>query len=372
MATPSLSSSARGQTIVIVAVGMVALVGAVGLVIDVGLAWAFNRGAQNGSDAAAHAGAVVIMEKLADPASTNDDAAVLAAIEAMADETSIALSEALYTDWTGDPDPIGVEVGSGGDIPPGAQGVKVIGERIHETLLAPIVGVNQIPISTTATAVTGPAEDPCPAGSPCALLPVTVPNTQVTCDGQNKSVPTTDPWDPATEYIVPLCGLNAGSVGWIDWTPTAGGVSELAAEICTPNPPDIDLPDWFYVTSTGNTNASSVQTCLEQWLNKVILIPLFDDWCRTEPPNNDPCTDPQPPSGVNQWYHFPSYGAFFLTGVYIQGNHSATCDPGGGNGATSCLTGRFQDTSIVGTVGEYTGPPPAGSPPELFAVQLVR
>ena len=56
--------SERGQTLVIVALGMVALVAMVGVVIDVGFLWASNRDSQNGSDAVAHAGAVVIMEDL--------------------------------------------------------------------------------------------------------------------------------------------------------------------------------------------------------------------------------------------------------------------------------------------------------------------
>ena len=265
-----------------------------------------------------------------------------------------------------------VEVGSGGAIPADAQGVQVVGHRVHETLLARIVGITELPIRTTATAVTGPIEDPCPTGSGCALLPVTVPTTQVTCDGQNKALGTNDPWVLGTDYIIPLCGLNAGSLGWIDWSPPSGGSSELAGELCAPNPPDISLPDWFYVTSTGNTNAENVQTCFEQWLNKPILIPLFDDWCRTEPPANDPCTDPQEPSGVNQWYHFPNYASLYLTGVYIQGNHADVCDPSGGNGATSCITGRFQDASMTGTVGQYTGPPPDPNTTEFFAVELIR
>jgi hypothetical protein len=369
MSRTRLAKSTRGQTMVIVALGMVVLLAAVGLVIDVGMLWAANRGTQNGSDSAADAGAVVIMENLADPG-TRDDADVAAAVDSMATQDNIEVVDAQYTDWQGNV--LGVDVGSGGAIPTGAQGVKIDGYRVHETLLARVVGVTELSVQTTAIAVTGPIADPCPTGSACALLPVTIPTTQVTCDGQNKALGTNDPWVLGVDYIVPLCGQNAGSVGWIDWSPPAGGESELAGQLCDPAPPDIDLPDWFYVTSTGNTNSGTVQTCFEKWLNKPILIPMFDDWCRTEPANNDPCTDPQAPSGLNQWYHFPEYAAFYLTGVYIQGNHAAECDPSGGNGATSCITGRFQDTSLTGTVGEYTGPPPDPNAPEFFAVELIR
>jgi hypothetical protein len=391
---PARARSARGQTLIIVAVGMVALIGMVGVVIDVGLQWADNRGAQNGSDAAAEAGAVVLLENMAGSPKTGAD--VLSAVASAASVNRISVEDAEYTDWQGNT--LGIDVGPG-TIPGAAQGVLVVGSRTHETLFARIVGVTELRVFTDAIAVAGPAE-PCPPGTSCALLPVTFPTTIVTCDGQNKSQPTDDPWIGAAdnpengvpEYIVPLCGNNPGSVGWIDWTPPpgstgpggaggggggggagGGGSAELAAEICDPNPPDLALPDWFYVTSTGNTNASTVQDCFNRWVGKTILIPLFEDTCRVKPNAGAPCPDAAPPAGVNQWYYFPQYAAFSLTGAYIQGNNSSVCDPSGGNGATTCLTGRFENAAITGTVGQWP-PPASGNPPPstFFAVQLIR
>jgi hypothetical protein len=376
------TSSPRGQTLVIVALGLAALIGMVGVVIDVGLQWAANRGSQNATDAMAEAGAVVILQQLtgADPPKT--DADVLDAVETAADLGEVELEGAEYTDWHGNS--LDVQVGSGGAIPLTAQGVRAVGTRVHETVFAQIVGIRELNVRTDATAVTGPIDKPCPATGPCALLPVTVPNTIVTCDGQNKSVTTTLPWvgpPDAPEYIVPLCGDNPGSVGWIDWTPPpgsggggggggGGGSDELAEEICDPNPPsDLDLPNWYYVTSAGNTNSSNVQECFEKWIGTPILFPLFDDTCATDPGSNQPCTDPAPIGGINQWYHFPSYASFMLTGVYISGNNADVCDTG--NGATTCITGRFVDTSLTGTVGQHiptTGPQP---PSQFFAVQLI-
>jgi hypothetical protein len=363
------TGSPRGQTLVIVALGMIVLIAMVGVVIDVGFEWAANRDAQNGSDATAHAGAVVIMESLAGDAA-RVDADVAAAVAAMAAETGISLESARYTDWQGDASAIGVDVGSGGVIPSGAQGVEVIGSRTHDTFLARVVGITQLTSTTAAVAVTGPVATPCEAGQPCPLLPVTVPNTVVTCDGQNKAISTNDDWPLGVDLIVPLCGNNPGSVGWIDWTPPAGGESELKDNICDPDT-SISLPDWFYVTATGNTNAAPVQTCFETWLQKPILIPLFDDTCRNDPLENNPCPAGDEPSGQNSWYHFPTYASFYLTGVYINGHHDDVCDTG--NGATSCITGRFVDTSGTGTVGQFV-PPNADDEPisEFFAVQLIR
>jgi hypothetical protein len=357
----------RGQTLVIVALGMVVLVGMVGLVVDVGLQWGANRGSQNGSDATAEAGAIVLMEYML--GATKTDADVLLAVEDSAATNRIEVETAEYTDVLGNP--IGPEVGDGGGIPTGAQGVRVIGTRSQETFFARVLGIHELTVHTDAIAVAGPA-DPCPSGGPCALLPVTVPTTVVTCDGQNKSVATEDPWvsvgDGGGEYIIPLCGDNPGSVGWIDWSPTGGGASELAGQLCEPDPIGLDLPDWYWVTSAGNENSKSVDECFAKWIGQVIMIPLFQDTCRTDPGETDECTDPAPIGGVNQWYYFPQAAAINLTGVYINGSHADTCDTG--NGATSCFTGSFVDAAITGEVGTWD--PDDESLSQFFAVQLIR
>ncbi len=365
----------RGQTLVIVALGMVALVAMVGVVVDVGLQWGANRKTQNGTDATAHAGTVVIMDYLAGD-TTLTDADVETKVDAMAAETGIQLESAEYVayqpDVNGDLQPVslGIDVGYGGGIPATAQGVAVIASQTHETFLARVVGIKELSVTTDAIAVTGPVPTPCQEGQPCPLLPVTFPNTVVTCDGQNKGLTTDDGWDLDHELIVPLCGNFAGGVGWIDWTPPSGGDSELAAEICNPDT-SIALPDWFFVTATGNTNSDPVQTCFENWLNKPILIPLFDDVCKIDPLENNPCPDGEVPTGQQSWYHFPTYASFYLTGVYIKGNHADVCDTG--NGATTCFTGHFVDTSGTGTVGQYVPPDPDNPPiSEFFAVQLIR
>lgn len=363
----SRTDSPRGQTIVIVGVGLAVLVGMVGVVIDVGLQWGANRGSQNGSDAAAEAGAIVLMEYML--GATRTDADVRDAVDAVADANEIELDDAEYTDWQGNP--LGVEVGSGGSIPTGAQGVRVVGKRVHQTVFARVLGVTELSVFTDAVAVSGPS-NPCPQDTACPLIPVTIPTTVVTCDGQNKSIPTADSWvgpPDAPEYIIPLCGNNPGSVGWIDWSPPSGGTSELAAEICDPSEV-INLPDWYYVTSTGNTNSSAVQDCFNQWVGKEIMFPLFEDTCRTDPGESTECTDPAPIGGVNQWYYFPRAASLHLTGIYVQGDNSDVCDPSGGSGATTCLTGTFIDLSIVGEVGAWGGDD--GSLSQFFSVQLIR
>ncbi len=369
----------RGQVLVIVGVGMVALVAMAGLVIDVGFALAANRDTQNGADATSHAGAIVIVRNLATPGSAAD-VDVEIAVDNAADANGIDLDRAEYTDWLGDPlaTPVVVGESATGHIPAGAQGVRAIGSRVHDTLLARIIGIGTMTVRAEATAVGGPAMEPCPENDVCAFIPITFPTTIVSCNGQNKAVPTNDPWLENTEYIIPLCGNNAGSVGWLDWYPPNGGTSELATEICDPNPPELDLPDWFQVTSTGNVNAATVEDCLNKYAGQRILMPMFDDTCRDDPGEDASglpaeCTSTQDPSGQNQWYKFPSYAVFELRapkGAYVNGNNSSVCEQGS-NGATSCLIGRFIDAVAGGTVGQWdpTAPPQLG---QQFAVQLIK
>lgn len=368
----------RGQVLVMVAVGMFGLIGMVGLIIDVGFAWAANRGTQNGADAAAHAGAIEIVQHLAGAAGKTDDD-VVAAIDRAVTRNAVTLDNAEYTDWQGAP--IGVDVGTapGGGIPADAQGVLVETTRVHTTLIAQVIGVRELRMGARAVAVGGPAADPCPTNDACALLPITFPTTVVTCDGQNKSLPAEDaggqpyPWPEGAEVTIPLCGNNPGSVGWLDWYPPQGGTSELADEICDPNPPELNLPDWFEVTSTGNVNAQDVEDCLNKYAGQYVLLPMFDDTCRVNPGEGNPCTDPAA-TGQNQWYHFPSYAVFELDspkGAYVNGNNSAECAGAGGNGGTSCLVGRFVDAVSGGTVGPITDAD-TSSPTSLWAVQLIR
>ena len=59
----------RGQVLVIVALGMLAMIAMAGLVTDAGLAWANRRQAQNLADAAAMAGARAMAARALQPRS---------------------------------------------------------------------------------------------------------------------------------------------------------------------------------------------------------------------------------------------------------------------------------------------------------------
>jgi hypothetical protein len=82
--------------------------------------------------------------------------------------------------------------------------------------------------------------------------------------------------------------------------------------------------------------------------------------------------------GQNIWYRMPSFAYFELCdpsaagcggreGAYIQGSNAAVCDTG--NGATSCLVGKFVDILATGTVGPGTG---SGTGSKALGVQLIK
>jgi hypothetical protein len=403
-----------GQVLVIVAVGLVALLAMVGLVVDGGYAWGKQRDTQNASDASAEAGAVVMAERLAGINRT--DAQVWAAVQTTGDANGLPPAGApavdptkechngqapdgdkpgvcaYYTNISGDLvlDGSGktIAVGSlGAPAPPtGSAGVRAFGRQRFNTFLMRLVGFQTLSATAPATAVAGYVSELCPASLGCAVIPVTFPVTIVTCDGTGSAVLGSTNYlkNTVAPYVVPLCKNNPGNVGWIDWDPPAGGTAELEQSILYPDNPDIPVPSWQYVTSTGNVNSAKIEAALNTYAGQTVLIPQFDATCNTQPAGTATSGCPAGHvggNGQNQWYHLPQFAAFqfcggtpnvcpgtpYTQGAYVNGNNKAICDTG--NGATSCLVGRFIDflvnTTVTGNVG-------ANSNTGLLGVQLIR
>lgn len=395
----SLRRSPRGQVLVIVGIGMVALVAAVGLVIDAGFAWGQQRDSQNANDAMAEAGAIVLTRLLqTDDAATFTDAAVDAAVADAAAENGVIYDIAYYTDLSGvwltesgttttDPAAAAV-VGStaGGAVPPClancagpyASGVHAFASKAFDTFLVRVVGIRDLTTRTEAIAIGGYVPNPCEADDGCAFLPVTPPINVVTCDGTNRPVY----GDPPTEYaktdydiVIPLCMNGSGNVGWIDWDPSGGGASELADEILPPvDERTIKIPDWYQVSQTGDINSSAVEDALNYWAGQVVVFPLFAGVCSFDPGEAD-CPPDDSPGGDKQWYHLERIGYFLMSyprAAWITGNADeikAVCGTASESGATSCLTGRFVDVWMEGTVGAA----PEGERTSLsYGIQLIR
>ncbi len=381
----------RGQVLVIVGLGMLAFLAMVALVIDGGHAWGQQRDAQNGADAAALAGTVQIAENrpamaAGDPP-PNMDTDVFNAVSASATDNDIILDTALYTDFNGDPLLPAINVGSLGAVPPpaAALGVEVTAHKDFGTFLAGVIGFDSLTANATAAGRTGPLGI-APANT---VLPVTFPVTITGCDGSNKPLQesTGAKWELDVPYIVPLCAGAPGNVGWLDWTPTGGGTPELIASITNANNPPLQIPEWHYVTETGNMSAPGIENAIANYAvppapmeaappGTTVLIPLFDDDCKNEPSGtggNRPC-DHGGMTGAKGWYHFNDWVAFEIDWVNLNGGSSQCSQtalvPGAtGNGSTGCFKGTFR---------QYLGPglltAPDGTESELtpWGVDLVK
>jgi len=390
-----VESAERGQALVVVAIAMVTIVASVGLVIDGGFAWGNQRQTQNAVDAASEAGAVVLAQRMMNISPTRTDADVAVAVDAAAAANGVTDVTSYYTDVYGNlltsagafaTSTADAAVVGAGVIPDDAQGVEAHGARTITTFLAQVIGVTQMQIGAMATSVAGYLEGTCPAASGCDILPVTVPVTVLGCDEQNDPAPVApvEYWEPTSDPVsIPLCRNGPGNVGWMDWTPTEGGVSELEDSILSPDNPAVTVPGWYFMTATGNVNSLMIEEGINARAGSIVTFPQFDSTCDEQPTGpgvNDCPTGHVGGEGSNQWYHLPQFAAFqlcsstipecaaagFNQAAYING-YNAVCDTG--NGATSCIAGRFVSFIQRGTVGPGSG---TLTLTNVVGVQLIR
>ncbi len=380
------AQSQAGQVIVVFALGLVAIVVMIGLVIDGGAIFAQQRIAQNGADAAANAGALVLAEHISDrvrgrPGRTGAD--VAAAIAASAAANGLENPVATYTDDLGQPlEPL-ERVDPAGAIPANASGVNVVGERRMNTFFAWATGllpggtaISELVARADATVVVGPLGGVCPAEAGCGVLPVTFPVAISTCDGKNLAGTVGETWPLVTEpertssnkVVVPLCTTSEGSVGWLDF----GTGQNLQDAIADPRNEAFQIPTWIR-TQTGNVNAVEDEIN-DNYAGSPILIPLFDGTCRVDPRGTELAACPEDkkgidPQGNNTWYHIPYFTTFWLERAYIQGNNASMCQPyAGQQGFIGCLHGWFVEYISEGPIvpGRPIGPS------DTIGLQLIR
>ena len=396
----------RGQILVIVAVGLVIMVAMVGIVIDGGYAWGKQRETQNGSDAASEAGALLLAQNLAGTVPAKTDAEVRAAVNAVAVADDIGPApDAWYTDFNGNlltsagaiaPDTgTAAQVGNVSNaIPPGAMGVRVDGQQTFDTFLARVIGFNQFTTTTTATARAGYLGGTCSAEDGCIVLPVTVPVTVLGCDGSNNPAPVQPAtlW-PAPSTSCPSRSARTGPATSAGWTgrPRRAARTSWYRRILHPSNIALTWPGWFYITSTGNVNSANVENALNTYKGQPVMFPQFDATCDAQPSGpgiNDCPAGHVGGHGSNQWYHLAGMSTFvfctddgsmpecttaggapknFTQGAYVNGNNKSVCDTG--NGATSCLAGKFIVISYEGSVEAAPGPNGGSS---SVSVQLIR
>lgn len=356
----------RGQILVIAVLGIVAMIGGTALVLEGGNAYAQQRVAQNGSDAAANAGAVVLGQRLAGVPTT--DAMVLDAMTATANANNVDTFTARYTDVTGrwldttgavTSNPGAVALVGGGSIPFSAQGVEIQGTRSFPTVLGRAIGIDAFAATAKATAVTGRLV----GGN---FVPIVIPVSIVDCDtnGSLGSVPE-DMWTVSApgmppvgpEYIVPLCKTGGGSFQILDLDPNMRCDDEIA------NPPYVQWDVLPVVVGSDNGNncakpiADYVNANLTYRQGKTVLIPICDNTV------GDPCGTE---GGSRATYRITKVAGFVVDYMSDSNNkNNGLCrsftrpdgtvvQPIAGNGSSSCLVGWFVRIISAGPVGSGT------------------
>jgi hypothetical protein len=399
----------RGQILVVFVIGIFAIIAMVGLIIEGGNVFAQQRIAQNGSDSASTAGAIIVAESLSGKTRTDQD--VFNAVKNAADANELADFDAIYTDDTGNP--IGADVQNiAQPIPAAARGVRVGGDRTAGTSFARLLGINSLTASADATVVAGELSGQCVMDEDgCALIPISFPVKTFQCDGSGnllagqwigapppghggegywpivgaEDLPggTYADGNPATEAILPLCKGTGddsigGTFGYLDLDPN---IHTVSGEITGPLTVNVDIPDW-YQTQTGNLN--STETALLQYLHTTVLIPLYNGVCDVDPgATSDQCPTGHnktgDPNGNNTWYYVHTLGNFYIQEVNIQGANVDKCaaPPGSpvvpittGGGFLGCLKGWFVNYITAGPI--VPGGCDLGCGNKPIGIQMIR
>jgi len=422
-----------GQALVVMIGAILLSMALVATIVDGGNVFAQQRVAQNGVDATAEAGAVMLAERLAGATAPSGgwDLNIAARTAQTAAANNVTVEAAYYTDICGIPlkaDGSGainadqtenlalaLQVGNVAHVLPGGTstapdcpnrrvgpvaGVLVIGRKDVAAYVAGAIGISSFRVTTRAAAVAGYLQGFCDSteGAYCAILPIAFPVSIMACDGSNRPLDLGTPWVFNTVYKIPLCSNSAGNVGYLDWDPPAGGTGEVVCSILTPDNPAVDLPSWQYVAATGNSNGGggacnmSIEEAIRSHEGKLVLAPQFDLTCNPgpneQPDSALPAVVTAPDygcpagdlggNGSNQWYRFPSFAFLELCGPLVpgcDGMHAAyisgsnTAVCNTGNGATACIVAKFRNIMATGTVGAGVG---SGTGSKAVGVQLIR
>ena len=392
-----------GQAIVVMIGAILVTLAMVGTIVDGGNVLAQQRVTQNGADATAEAGAVILAERLSGVTEPSGgwDVNVWSRLTQTAAANGITIDAAYYTDICGIPLQadgsgainvdrtenlsVALQVNNFTHVLPGGTatapdcpnrlvgpvaGVLVIGRKDVAAYVAGAIGIRSFQVNTRATAVAGYLQGYCDAseGKFCTLLPVAFPVNIITCDGSNSPIDTGEPWNFNTIYKIPLCSSASGNVGYIDWDPHSGGAGDVVCSIQTPDNPAIDLPSWNYVAQTGNSNggggscSQTIEEAIRDHEGETVLAPQFDLTCHPSAAQGDPdstlpaiITDPNygcpagalGGGGAQIWYRFPSFAFLELCGPSVSGCtgfHAAYIQ---GNNRPVCDTGNGATACLV-------------------------
>ena len=319
-----------GATVVIVAISMVALIGIVGLVIDVGLIFGERRQLSRGADAAV----LAVAADCATKAKPCDDDTALATGEAYADSNAddgAAAIDAMELDTAERRVWMRTKTIDAAD-----------GTDLLDLLFMPVFGYDGLTVHAEATAIWG-----YPTGA--QALPLIISQ----CEYERWVDPEDGPDEDLTVTIyfhdgnsTEDCNAQAGQdtdgdgilSGGFGWLTTDGNCSAI-----------VEDEDWVGedpgASPSSGCSADDLRALI---LDKTVLIPYFDDTQGL---------------GANGEYHIAGVGAFHITGYNFGGQYkepSTSLAPCSGD--ERCISGYF--TTAVTDEGELGG--------QDFGVVVVR
>lgn len=265
----------RGQVLVIVAGGAMALILLMGLVIDVGVATFNRRDGQNMSDLMSMAGAKYVADVY--QGKPQNDPAVVDTYSAI-EKTSVANgcqatdpTPCTWEAWYVGRGPVDLaQITPGSSFPtdcptPPAIGSCTIGVRVAVnrqpgTFIVGSIGMPNWNVDTQAIAIATKLTT-APAGN---LLPIAF-------NGDPDEA-----YQPGQVYDLTDGKDLPGGFGWLSWD-GSNSAGALATSLCVPNNPEFYLPRVF-PADPGKTNSSDVRACLDGWIasKKTVLIPMYD------------------------------------------------------------------------------------------------
>jgi hypothetical protein len=310
--------SQRGQLLVIVAGGFLALLALAALVLEGGTVVLNRRDAQNSADLAALAGTRIVALNYSSGGRTQ--AQVRTEIGRVADQNGCSSTAGTPCEWSaqfvgGGLTDLGNVGNTSAPLPSGTLGVQVGVTRHPGTILGrlPPISRDQWDVSTEATAITGrPSTFPGGIILPVALCGYTDRTVDPPrCLQATASPPNAIDFQPGQIYDLTDGKDAPGAFAWLRWhqsdTPSTG---VLATSLCNANNPPFSLDSpyddphgsdevWFY-TGNGKMNASQIRACLDGWIasGATVLVPIFDLVEGT---------------GTNVRYHVTGVAAFVLT-----------------------------------------------------------
>ncbi len=355
----------RGQSIVLIALLLVALIGLLGLVLDGGRVFGARRSSQNAADAAALAGVRIFASRLV----TATESSVWDAIEFYAAENGVTNTtnvKASFINASGSNICL-ITQNCGGSIPSDATGVRVTTTVPVEPFFIDIlIGDTPIPVPAVAAAQSG---NPAVATK---LAPMTLP---FPCT-YNPDDPDACSLQYGVSYALQGSSQLPGGFQWVDWTggASANDIVNYLTMYWTGPAVMADPPDDYVPYSTPEPSPSpwipsgpgvqpngNIQIALDAWLDLSKWgLDHHLNW-GPKPPDNKwivPVFDVRYGTGNGAKYHVVMFALFQLQGYWFGNNQ---CNWIGRTGQ-SCNPNVGELPTVLGQCAALSDADPAAPP----------